>query len=122
MQIVVELLEHGIDKTIVGLNGRTAAELARSYGNQGLATLIEDHDYIDPGMPSMKGMLNQKYQVNGSNLTFNNGVQEDGFGKFALKTNYSFYENANLFFNVSAKKTTEEQETYSLSLGSKLTF
>ena len=65
---------------------------------------------------------NQKYKVNGNNLTFNNGVQEDGFGKFALKANYSFYENANLFFNVSAKKTTEEQETYSLSLGSKLTF
>ncbi len=64
----------------------------------------------------------QKYQVNGSNLTFDNGVQEDGFGKFTLKTNYPFYENANLFFNVSAKKTTEEQETYSLSLGSKLTF
>ena len=65
---------------------------------------------------------NQKYQVNGNELTFNNGTQEDGFGKFTLKANYSFYENANLFFNVSAKKTTEEQETYSLNLGSKLTF
>ena len=64
----------------------------------------------------------QEYQVNGSNLTFDNGVVEDGFGKFALKANYSFYENANLFFNVSAKKTTEEQETYSLNLGSQLTF
>ena len=64
----------------------------------------------------------QKYQVNGSNLTFDNGVQEDGFGKFSLKTNYSFYENANLFFNVSPKKTTEEQETYSLNFGSNLTF
>ena len=65
---------------------------------------------------------NQKYQVNGNDLTFNNGAQEDGFGKFALKANYSFYENANLFFNASVKKTTEEQETYSLNLGSKLTF
>ncbi len=64
----------------------------------------------------------QEYQVNGSNLTFDNGIQEDGFGKFSLKANYPFYKNANLFFNVSAKKTTEEQETYSLSLGSKLTF
>ena len=64
----------------------------------------------------------QEYQVNGNDLTFDNGVQEDGFGKFSLKTNYSFYENANLFFNVSAKKTTEKQETYSFNLGSKLTF
>ena len=64
--IVVELLEHGIDKTIVGgeMGHVTAANLARRNGDQDLATLIEDHDYIDPGMPSMKGMLNQKYQVN----------------------------------------------------------
>lgn len=64
--IVVELLEHGIDKTIVGgeMEPVTAADLARRNGNQDLATLIDDHDYINPGNPSMKGMLNQKYQVN----------------------------------------------------------
>ena len=64
--IVVELLEHGIDKTIVGGEDGpvTAADLARRNGNQDLATLIEDHDYMPPGMKGMKGMLNQKYQVN----------------------------------------------------------
>ena len=64
----------------------------------------------------------QKYQVNGSNLTFDNGVQEDGFGKFALKTNYLFSENTNLFFNTSAKKTTEDQETFSINIGFKNVF
>jgi hypothetical protein len=64
----------------------------------------------------------QEYQVNGSNLTFDKGVQEDGFGKFALKTNYLFSENANLFFNASAKKTTEDQETFSINIGFKNVF
>jgi hypothetical protein len=64
----------------------------------------------------------QKYQVNGSNLTFDNGVVEDRFGKFTLKANYPFYENANLFFNTSAKKTTEDQETFSINIGFKNVF
>ena len=64
----------------------------------------------------------QEYQVNGSNLTFDNGVVEDGFGKFALKTNYLFSENANLFFNTSTKKTTEDQETFSINIGFKNVF
>ena len=64
----------------------------------------------------------QEYQVNGSNLTFDKGVQEDGFGKFALKTNYLFSENANLFFTASAKKTTEDQETFSINIGFKNVF
>ena len=64
----------------------------------------------------------QKYQVNGSNLTFDNGVQEDGFGKFSLKANYLVSENANLFLNTSAKKTTEDQETFSINIGFKKVF
>ena len=64
----------------------------------------------------------QEYQVNGSNLTFDNGVQEDGFGKFALKANYLVSENANLFLNTSAKKTTEDQETFSINIGYKNVF
>ena len=64
----------------------------------------------------------QKYQVNGNDLTFSNGAQEEGFGKFALKANYSFGKNTNLFFNTSAKKTTEDQETYSFNLGIKSIF
>ena len=64
----------------------------------------------------------QEYQVNSSNLTFDNGVQEDGFGKFALKANYLVSENANLFLNTSAKKTTEDQETFSINIGYKNVF
>ena len=64
----------------------------------------------------------QEYQVNGSNLTFDNGVQKDGFGKFALKANYVVSENANLFLNTSLKKTTEDQETFSINIGFKSVF
>ena len=64
----------------------------------------------------------QEYQVNSSNLTFDNGVQEDGFGKLSLKTKYLFSENSNLFFDASAKKTTEDQETFSINLGFKNVF
>ena len=64
----------------------------------------------------------QKYQVNGNNLTFDNGVQKDGFGKLALKANYLVSKNANLFLNTSAKKTTEDQETFSINIGFKNVF
>ena len=64
----------------------------------------------------------QEYQVNGSDLTFDNGAQEDGFGKFALNANYLVSKNANLFLNTSAKKTTEDQETFSINIGFKNVF
>ena len=64
----------------------------------------------------------QEYQVNSSNLTFDNGVQEDGFGKLSLKTKYLFSENSNLFFDASAKKTTEDQKTFSINVGFKNVF
>ena len=64
----------------------------------------------------------QEYQVNSNNLTFDNGVQEDGFGKLSLKTKYLFSENSNLFFDASAKKTTEDQKTFSINVGFKNVF
>ena len=64
----------------------------------------------------------QEYQVNGNNLTFDNGVQEDGFGKLAPKANYLVSKNANLFLDTSAKKTTEDQETFSINVGFKNVF
>ena len=65
---------------------------------------------------------NQKYTVAGQELTFKGGVQEDAFAKFALNANYSFLNNTNLFIKASAKKTTEDQETYSLNIGFKSIF
>jgi len=65
---------------------------------------------------------NQKYTVAGQDLTFNGGVQKDAFAKFALNANYSFLNNTNLFIKASAKKTTEDQETYSLDLAFKSVF
>ena len=65
---------------------------------------------------------NQKYTVAGQDLTFNGGVQEDAFAKFALNANYSFLNNTNLFIKASAKKTTENQETYGLNFGFKSVF
>ena len=62
---------------------------------------------------------NQKYRVAGRDLTFNGGVQEDAFAKFSLNASYSFLDNTNLFIKTSAKKTTEDQETYSLDLAFK---
>ena len=64
----------------------------------------------------------QKYSFNGTKQSFNGGVQEDAFGKIALAANYSFKESANLFVKTSAKKTTEEQETYSINFGFKSIF
>ncbi len=65
---------------------------------------------------------NQKYTIAGQDLTFNGGVQEDAFAKFALNANYSFLNNTNLFIKASAKKTTENQETYGLNFGFKSVF
>ena len=65
---------------------------------------------------------NQKYTVAEQDLTFNGGVQEDAFAKFALNANYSFLNNTNLFIKASAKKTTENQETYGLNFGFKSVF
>jgi len=65
---------------------------------------------------------NQKYTVGGQDLTFNGGVQEDAFAKFALNVNYSFLDNTSLFIKTSAKKTTENQETYGLNFGFKSVF
>jgi len=56
----------------------------------------------------------QEYQVNGSNLTFDNGVQEDGFGKFVLKTNYLFSENANLFLIPLQRKLLRIRKLFQL--------
>ena len=65
---------------------------------------------------------NQKYTVAGQELTFNNGTQKDFFGKLGLNANYSFLNNTNLFIKASAKKTTEDQETYGLDFAFKSVF
>ncbi len=65
---------------------------------------------------------NQKYTFNGNKKNFDGGAKEDFSAKFSLNTSYSFSNNANFFFNTSAKKTTEDQETYSLDLAFKSVF
>ena len=42
--------------------------------------------------------------------------------KWHIKANYLVSENANLFLNTSAKKTTEDQETFSINIGYKNVF
>ena len=62
---------------------------------------------------------NQKYTFNGNKKNFDGGTKEDFSAKFSLNTSYSFSNNTNFFFNTSAKKTTEDLETYSLDLAFK---
>ena len=86
----------------------------------------ENRIFLNPevtfGYRTMINGKNQKYQANGNKLSFNGGVQEDVFGKLGLIINYSFKENTNLFLETSAKKTTEDQETFVMNIGFKSVF
>lgn len=64
----------------------------------------------------------QKYKFNGISRTFNNGVQKDISAKLSFSGNYYINEKTNLNFLAFAKKTTEDQETYSLNIGFKSIF
>ena len=97
--------------------------LGQAMGNLifGWETLPKNKFQFNPeltiGYRSMIVGKNQKYEFKGNNKTFNGGIKEDVSAKFSLLTHYSFNEESKLFFDLSAKKTSSNQETYLLNIG-----
>ncbi len=118
---IKKLIDYGVDKIILGTIAVEDIKFLNDVCNEFNNKILLNPE-LTFGYRTLINGEKQEYQVNGSDLTFDNGVQEDGFGKFALKANYLVSENANLFLNTSAKKTTEDQETFSINIGYKNVF